>query len=176
MTSRHPSGGHLQARLTAIVVEPTLADTWFAVSGLADSGFHITVAESFLEARTLLDKHPPSLLITNLRLQEYNGLHLVLRGKAARPDMAAVVLSSTPDVVLEAEAERMRATFVLKPTSRQEFLAAVYRTFFRSLDRAVPIRAPFERRVVDRRRSAPAAVADTERRLGERRRDLRAIA
>ena len=175
MTSRHLSGGHLQTHLTAIVVEPALADTWFAVSGLADRGFHITVAESFLEARTLIDKHPPSLLITDLRLQEYNGLHLVLRGKAARPDMAAVVLSTTSDIVLEAEAARMRATFLLKPTSKREFLAAVYRTLFRSPDDAVPVRAPFERRIVDRRRRLSAAVR-SERRLRERRRDLRAIA
>ena len=59
MTSRQLSGPAPQAHLTAIVVEPTLADTWFAVSGLADRGFHVTVAENFLEARTLIDKHPP---------------------------------------------------------------------------------------------------------------------
>jgi len=175
MTSRHPSGAHPQAHLTAIVVEPTLADTWFAVSGLADRGFHITVAENFLEARTLIDKHPPSLLITELRLQEYNGLHLVLRGKAARPDMAALVLSGTADPVLQAEAERMHATFVLKPTNRQEFLAAVYRTLFRSLDDTTPVRSPFERRGADRRVAAGIA-ANADRRVRERRRELRATA
>lgn len=169
MTSRHPSG--LRATLTAIVVEPTLADIWFAVSGLADQGFHVTVAEGFLEARTLIDKNAPALLITDLRLQEYNGLHLVLRGKAVRPDMAALVLSSVADSVLQAEAERMQATFVLKPTTRQEFLAAVYRTLYRSADDASPIRPRFERRTAERR--APAgATQDLERRVAERRRSL----
>jgi len=49
MTPRDAAGATPPA-LTAIVVEPTLVDIWFAVSGLANSGFHITVAESFLEA------------------------------------------------------------------------------------------------------------------------------
>jgi len=172
MTSRHPSGAHPQGHLTAVVVEPTLADTWFAVSGLADRGFHITVAENFLEGRTLIDKHPPSLLITELRLQEYNGLHLVLRGKAARPDMAALVLSATADPVLQSEAERMHATFVLKPTNSQEFLAAVHRTLFRPSDDATPVRPPFERRVADRRVDAGTAL-DADRRVRERRREMR---
>ena len=174
MTSVHLSTSP-QRPLTAIVVEPTLEDVWFVVSSLADRGFHVTVAEDFLEAKTLLDRHPPALLITSLRLHAYNGLHLVLRGKAARPDMAAIVLSAVADSVLQAEAERMLATFVRKPTTTQEFLAAVYRTLFRSADDTAPIRPRFERRIAQRRRPA-AAMRDAERRVAERRRDLGATA
>jgi two-component system response regulator RegA len=155
--------------LTVIVVEPRLADRWFAVSSLTNSGFHMTVAEGFLEAKALIDKRPPALLITDVRLGEYNGLHLVLRGKAARRDMAAIVVSAVEDQVLKAEAERMNATFVLKPTTSQEFLAAVYRTLFRSAEDSAPIRPTFERRIAERR-LPEKAVAQAERRVGERRR------
>jgi DNA-binding NtrC family response regulator len=170
MTPRDAAGATPSA-LTTIVVEPTLVDIWFAVSGLANGGFHITVAESFLEAKTLIDKQPPAVLITDIRLREYNGLHLVLRGKAARPDMAAIVVTTFADPVLQAEAERMNATFILKPTTRQEFLAAVYRTLFRSAEDSGPIRPNFERRI-GQRRHPEKAKADSERRIAERRRSV----
>jgi DNA-binding NtrC family response regulator len=170
MTPRDAAGATPPA-LTAIVVEPTLVDIWFAVSGLANSGFHITVAESFLEAKALIDKQPPAVLITDVRLREYNGLHLVLRGKAARPDMAAIVVTTVADPVLQAEAERMNATFILKPTTRQEFLAAVYRTVFRSAEDPSPIRPSFERRIAERR-LPEKAMSDSERRVAERRRSF----
>jgi DNA-binding NtrC family response regulator len=171
MTPRDTASAKPLTQLTAIVVEPTLADIWFAVSGLANSGFHITVAESFLEAKTLIDKQPPAVLITDVRLHEYNGLHLVLRGKAARPDMAAIVVTTVADPVLQAEAERMNATFILKPTTKQEFLAAIYRTLFRSRDDSAPIRPAFERRIAERRLPENAMV-DAERRVAERRRSF----
>ncbi len=171
MTLRDAASANVSTPLTAIVVEPTLVDIWFAVSGLANSGFHITVAESFQEAKALIDKQPPAVLITDVRLREYNGLHLVLRGKAARPDMAAIVVTSVADPVLQAEAERMNATFILKPTTRQEFLAAVYRTLFRSAEDAAPIRPSFERRLAERR-LPEKEMSSTERRVAERRRSI----
>ena len=171
MTPRDAASANAPAPLTAIVVEPTLVDIWFAVSGLANSGFHITVAESFQEAKALIDKQPPAVLITDVRLREYNGLHLVLRGKAARPDMAAIVVTTVADPVLQAEAERMNATFILKPTTRQEFLAAVYRTLFRSAEDAAPIRPSFERRLSERR-LPEKEMSSEERRVAERRRSF----
>ena len=171
MTSGHPSSGTRSATPATIIVELDLTDVWFAVSGLADSGFHITVAEDFFEAKVLIDTKPPELLITDLRLREYNGLQLVLRGKSARPDMAAIIFTKHGDPVLQAEAERMGATFVLKPTTKQEFLAAVYRTLFRSSGDSAPIRPRFERRI-GQRRLPKAPVPGSERRLAERRRDF----
>jgi DNA-binding NtrC family response regulator len=171
MTPRDAASASALPALTAIVVEPTLADTWFIISGLANSGFHITVAESFLEAKMLIDKEPPALLITDVRLHEYNGLHLVLRGKAARPDMAAIVVTTVPDPVIQAEAERMNATFVVNPTTREEFVAAVYRTLFRAAGDSSPIRPTFERRVADRRLPDNPARC-TDRRVRERRRSF----
>ena len=83
--------------------------------------------------------------------------------------MAAIVVTTVADPVLQAEAERMNATFILKPTTKQEFLAAIYRTLFRSADDPAPIRPTFERRVSERRLPDAAAI-DAERRLAQRRR------
>src|SRR5262245_21640249 len=130
----NPSESFLKNRATAfsaLVVERDLSDVLVTVSALTERGFQVTVAESFHEAKTLLSMKPPTVLITEIRLGEYNGLQLVLRGKAERPRMAAVVTSRFADSVLLADAEDLGATFVLKPTSREEIVAAVIRTVLR---------------------------------------------
>lgn len=155
---------------SALVVEPSLADAVSIVSLLSQLGFRVTVSDDFLEAKSRLLMRP-TLLVTALRLGEYNGLHLVLRGKAVRPDMAAIVTSPTSDPVLYAEAERLGATFVLKTVTVDEFRAAVCRTIFQRSDSPQQIRPPFERRTGSRR-TAYAASHEPERRVAERRRDV----
>jgi DNA-binding response OmpR family regulator len=149
----------------ALIVEPSIADAVFLVTTLSALGFSVTVSDRFQEAKARL-RVPPALLVTEIRLGEYNGLHLVLRGKSARVEMAAVVTSRVTDSVLQAEAERMGATFVLKPITLEELRAAICRTVLRTPE-APPIRPPFERRRTDRR--AAAAPHHQERRLATRR-------
>jgi two-component system response regulator RegA len=156
---------------TALVVEPSLPEALSVVSALLRLGLRATVTDNFHEAKARLLTRP-ALLVTELRLGEYNGLHLVLRGKSARADMAAVIVSGISDPVLSAEAERLGATFVLKGLSAEEFRAAICRTLFRALDSVDgPIRAPFERRKA-RRRKAVRTDHLPERRASERRREL----
>lgn len=153
---------------SALIVEPVLADAMFSVDAVTSLGFHVTVADNFHEALERL-RIPPALLIADIRLGEYNGLHLVLRGKAVKRDLAAIVTSGVADSVLQSEAEQLGATFVLKPASTEEFLAAICRTLLRTSSE--PIRPPFERRQADRR-SASDPPAEPERRVGPRRRDV----
>jgi DNA-binding NtrC family response regulator len=156
----------------ALVVEPAVGDTLVLVPVLSALGFQVTATESFDEARRSLHS-PPRLLITELRLGEFNGLHLVLRGLSARPDMAAIVTTTVDDPVLRNETEAMGATFIIKPTSSEEFQAAIVRTVLRDRQANVtPIRAPFERRRVERRALSPIELL-MERRLGDRRSDAR---
>ena len=163
--------GALTTRASALVVEPSLAEALSVVSMLSQLGFRVTVGDNFHEAKARLLMRP-ALLVTELRLGEYNGLHLVLRGKSTRSDMAAIVTSEIADPVLHAEAERLGATFVLKPVTAEDFRAAVCRTLFRLADSsAEPIRPPFERRGGNRR-TVPPAEHDPERRVSDRRRDV----
>jgi DNA-binding NtrC family response regulator len=156
---------------TALVVEPSVADTLFLVSSLSDLGFHVTVSDNFRDARAHLTSSP-ALLVTELRLAEYNGLHLVFRAKSIRSGIAAVIRTQIADPLLQLEAERMGATFVLKTTSPEEFRAAVSRTLMRRMDSFEPIRPPFERRHADRRVARAASDNTPERRVAERRVDI----
>src|SRR5262249_40561382 len=142
------------------------------VSAPSQLDFRVTVADTFQDAKAGLQE-PPALLVAEIRLGEYNGLHLVLRGKAIRNSMAAIVTSRVLDPVLQANAEELGATFVVKPTTEQEIRAAVFRTMFR-VDPSVPVRAPFERRQATRRRPEIASFSP-DRRLGDRRRDATAL-
>jgi len=158
---------------TALVVEPSAADAVWIALMLSELGFRVVVSDSFQDARGQLTV-PPALLVTELRLGEYNGLHLVLRGKSAHPDLAAIVTSRIDDPVLYTEAEQLGATYVLKNSGSQEFRAAVLRTVFRTNPQGEAIRPPFERRTANRRRHA-APNHQPELRVAERRRKLTSL-
>lgn len=162
------------AIVTALLVEPNLLQAVAIASALTDSWFDVTIADTFQKARTALTSGPPAVLVTEIRLAEYNGLHLVIYGKSIRSEMAAIVMSSEPDRTLETEAEALGATYMIKPVSCKDVQAALLRTISR-LDIPArplhPIRPPFERRVGERRASSGAAVA-ADRRRADRRRDL----
>jgi DNA-binding response OmpR family regulator len=150
-----------------VAVEPALGALLSIVEVLSKTGFHVTAAESFVQAKPLLRTHSPRILITAARLGMYHGLHLVLHGKSLQPSLAALVTSDTPDVVLQREVEELGATFVLKPIATSHLVAAILQTIYRrDVDR--PIRPPFERRSADRR-GLPTPCAQ-ERRGNERRR------
>jgi DNA-binding NtrC family response regulator len=155
---------------SALVVDPKLSEALSTVALLTDEGFEVTVAETFAKAKDRLSARPPALLVTEVRLGEYNGLHLVLRGKAQRPSMAALVMSTIADPVLQTEAEAMGATFLVKPISNRDLLAAVTRTLFQRDRGEGPVRPPYERRSIDRR--AAIIVINPDRRQAERRSTL----
>lgn len=158
----------------ALVVEPGLSDVLQLVPILSALGFQITATETFQEAKQSL-RTPPRLLVADIRLGEFNGLHLVLRGRSTRPDMAAVVTSAIDDPVLRAEAEAMGATFVVRPIGAEELRAAIARTLLRNPGEPFqPIRAPFERRTGPRRSVSAPRVFEPDRRVSDRRSDVRA--
>jgi DNA-binding response OmpR family regulator len=157
---------------SALVIEPHLPHLLFVLSTLSALHFDVTVAGSFKDAKTALIRARPTVLIADVRLHEYNGLHLVLRGQSAYPGLLCLVMAHADDPVLQLEAERLGATYVALPTTREEFVAALHRTLLqaRGADAGSPIRPPFERRHGERRGTSSPLRAD-DRRGGERRRD-----
>ena len=82
---------------------------------LKSAGHLVTRAFGFEEAKRCLQFAPPDLLMTDVRLGAYNGLHLVLRAHAQHPEMRAIVVDADHDPVLEREASEAGATYVAKP-------------------------------------------------------------
>lgn len=139
-----PPGAHLQP--TALVIEPILPHLMAVLSALSPLEFDATVAQTYRDAKTVLSTQQPALLVTGLKLREYNGLHLISYGTHRWQHLRAVVTTDAFDPVLQAETERLGATFVVMPVSDDELVAAICRTALRHAGASGPIRAPFERR------------------------------
>ena len=99
MTTTHPQ---------ILVVAPThtLADSFRRWLGQA--GYEVTVVATFAAAKKKLQAIP-DLLITEVRLSDYNGLHLALY---AYTDGVPAIVVGASDPVLEAEAGHLGAAFL----------------------------------------------------------------
>lgn len=95
------------------------------VEMLRDSGHHVTGATAYEAAKRLLAASPFDLLVSDVRLRSYNGLHLVMQTRADHPDMAVIIITGYEDPMIELEAHRYRAELLKKPLKPREFLAAV---------------------------------------------------
>ena len=118
----------MSGQRSVLVVEADSAELANTVALLQTAGYRVSAASGFDEAKQQLAMAPPDLLITGLRLGPYNGLHLILRSRVEHPRMGAIVTSRYRDAVLEAEAQRQNADFLLRPLDDIAFLQAVSRS------------------------------------------------
>ena len=81
---------------------------------LADAGYETVTASTVPTAVQALANEQPDLLIVDIRLHEYNGLQLIAMGPERIP---AIVVTGFADPVLEADARRLGADYLLKPIS-----------------------------------------------------------
>ena len=89
-----------------------------------EAGYGTVTAGTVPAAIRLLTDEHPDLLLVDIRLEEYNGLHLV----AVRPEpIPSIVLTGFADPSIEADARRLGAEFLLKPVSPSILLALVGR-------------------------------------------------
>ncbi len=91
---------------------------------LQNLGYAVEAVSSFEDARSKLRTLNPDVLISDVRLGEFNGLHLVIVGRARRPTMVAIVLGAH-DPVLAREAERHGATYLAEPVTEDALAAHV---------------------------------------------------
>jgi DNA-binding response OmpR family regulator len=89
---------------------------------LGDAGYTVVTTGTFQEARDLLRDDPPDLLIADVRLGSFNGLQLVISGQHRIP---AIVITGYADPVLEAEARRGGAEYLIKPFDPDRLLTMI---------------------------------------------------
>jgi DNA-binding response OmpR family regulator len=102
-----------------------LDDDEHALSGivelLRDSGHNVTGATTYDAAKRLLAVSSFDLLITDVRLRSFNGLHLVMQTRADHPETAVIIITGYDDPMLDLEASRYHAHLVRKPIRPLEF-------------------------------------------------------
>src|SRR4029079_19688792 len=88
------------------------------------AGYQVVVAGSFAEGRFALSEAVPDLLISDVRLGEFNGIQLVANTARAIP---SIIITGFPDPVLAAEARRLGAEFLIKPVESKTLIALIKR-------------------------------------------------
>ena len=91
---------------------------------LEQAGFSTESIATFEDARRRLTATSPDVLVTDVRLGEFNGLHLAIVGRERRPALVAIVIGPT-DAVLAKVAEHHGAIFLNEPVTEEELVAQV---------------------------------------------------
>jgi DNA-binding NtrC family response regulator len=112
-------------RGTVLLVDPDHGTRAEMADWLHGAGYATLEAEAFDEGRHLLASRAPDVLVAGVRLGAFNGLHLVITARSARPDLRAVLTTSADDGALAGEARQAGAVYLVKPIGRETFLAAV---------------------------------------------------
>jgi len=129
---------------------------------LGESGYEAIAVGTFEEATRILRTNPPDLLIADVRLGPFNGLQLIISSPKPIP---AIIITGFADPVLEADARRRGADYVLKPVSPARVLELVAQKLSSSSRPGFGIPRRWERkRVIG---GLPASVEDAPARIVE---------
>jgi DNA-binding response OmpR family regulator len=153
---------HLVAVPLKVLVVEDDATTLHGIKQLLErANYQVLTANSFDEGRFALSEGAPDLLLTDVRLGEYNGLQLVATSRRAVP---SIIITGYNDPVLEAEARRLGAEFLIKPVVPSALLAMIKRMLERPTDAA---QYEHTRRWLRKRVSSglPASVDDAPARI-----------
>jgi DNA-binding NtrC family response regulator len=98
------------------------------------AGYEANGASTFGEGKRLLDEGSADLVIADERLEAFNGLHLILRGRFLGPDLQGLVVSESDDRALEAEAGRLNIPAVARPSDPNDWPLLISEVFGRERD------------------------------------------
>ena len=123
--------------MTILVVDTNPSLVRALALQLREYGYRVLEATSFRDAQRLWDAEEPQVLVADVRLDAYNGLHLLIRARAVRPDITAIITSPAADRVLADETRRLGGTFLVKPVDAADIVTA--------MEHQVPVVAPASR-------------------------------
>src|SRR5262245_59105712 len=104
----------------AIVVDADLAELRKTEQALERVGFVVMSASSFAQAKSLLVSITPEIVIADIKLEAFNGLHLAALCAVWRPAPPFIATHDVHDTVLESDARRLSASYVVKSPNREE--------------------------------------------------------
>jgi CheY-like chemotaxis protein len=106
-----------------------LDDDEHALSGivelLRDAGHNETGAATYDAAKRLQAVSPFHLIVSDVRLRSFNGLHLVMQTRADHPETAIIIITGYDDPLIDLEASRYHAEHVRHPIRPAEFTERV---------------------------------------------------
>ncbi len=101
---------------TSLVVDADPVQLAATARALESHGFIVTTAGSFDEARRhLLVSDDLSLLVAEVRLGQFNGLHLAFRARARHPNVRILITDRAFDTALQTETNRLGGAYLARP-------------------------------------------------------------
>jgi DNA-binding response OmpR family regulator len=137
----------LRTSRSILVVDADLSTLFTTAMLLREAGHRTATVSTFEDAKRLLTTMSPDVLITDVRLGAFNGLHLALRRHLQQPDSASIITSATADRMLEAEACAIDVPYLLKPVASVELLAVIDRMLERDRSARLAFRRSPRRRI-----------------------------
>lgn len=145
----------------AVVVDADVDELRKSEHTLVDAGFVVMAIASFAEAKALLHSISPEIVVADVKLAAFNGLHLAAICGIERPGTPFIITHGMHDVVLEADAKNLGAVYVVKTENRDELRITAAR-FFEGQNQEVAMirRWPRKRLPIQTTAQVAAAAAD----------------
>lgn len=112
---------------TILVVDSDPESLASTADTLTAHRYVVSCAATFEEAKRRLALVEPDVLIADVRLGAFNGIHLALRMRTLHLHTATIITDRSHDPVLAGEAAREGALYLPKPFSASDLLNAVER-------------------------------------------------
>lgn len=108
----------------AVIVDADAFELRKTKNALEAVGFVVMASTSFVDARALLAAVTPEIVVADIKLEAYNGLHLAALCAIRGPRTSFIATHDTYDAVLERDAARLSAVYVVKTSARDEVTRA----------------------------------------------------
>lgn len=108
-----------------------IVDDDLALLDALDRAFHeageksVVALSDFEAAKRTLRTSKFDVLVTDVRLGAFNGLQLAVLAKDLNPEIQLIVFSGFDDPVLRQDAERLDATYLIKPVLSSDLLQRI---------------------------------------------------
>jgi DNA-binding response OmpR family regulator len=126
-----------------ILVVDEKAETLTAlVAALRHAGHPAIGAPSFRDGVRILTATTPALLVCSLQLGPYNGLHLLVRGRAEHPTLPVIMIGPACEVVAREARALGAAVYLPQPIDTEALLSEVTHLFEAAADAERPVARP----------------------------------
>jgi two-component system, response regulator RegA len=114
---------------TLLIVDDDKAFSSRLARAMEARGFAVTVAGSAAEGSAAIAAAPPAFAVIDMRLMDGNGLDVISKLKASRPEARAVILTGYGNIVTAVTAIKLGAfDYLAKPADADEIYGALMAT------------------------------------------------
>jgi DNA-binding NtrC family response regulator len=125
-----------------LVVDENAETLTALVTALTQAGRPAIGAPSFRDGVRILTATTPALLVCSLQLGPYNGLHLLVRGRAEHPALPVILIGPPSDAVAREARALGAALYLPQPIDTDALLTAVTHLFEAAADAERPVVRP----------------------------------